>query len=1056
MRIGVLSCVPPIGRLFQRSAHSSSPSAVACPSHRPSIVALISGVLLTFGHGALAQNVIQVTCDGNFSPIQTLCKNGNNCNNLGGLINPGPASNSGQDNVEFVTVPAGQVVNVTWEVEQIDITSSQGVQSDDAIVLDFSGPATSPATPQTIDDDTPFPPPFAHTYTQNGVSTPPPVQISIGPTAGPGSQHTFQVAQYRVKCTPAKGTLTINKISIGGDDTFAVVATPSAGSPVNYSIPTTSGSGSQSQDVAPDTYTISETPPAGWILDSIQCGNGPAGQTATAVVTANATTTCTVTNRKKASVTIKKETINGTGSFSFVSSTTPAGQAAIGPFSQDTTAANPSTGQTLTDLVPGSYTFTETPPAGTWLLTDLVCDTGTGISAVSHTGLQGSFTLAPGASGTCTFKNTLQQANKGTIIINKVAVGGDALFPFTATGAGLPASFNIQTVAGAGGQTFANLDPGPYSVTEDLPNLPTGWTLTNLTCSAGGSPSGATANITIQGGDTVTCTFTNTKTQQQQTTLTLLKEVTNTNGGTAVDTDFTLTFTGPSNGSGIEGQAPITNANVTPGAYTLTETGPAAYDLTAITCTGGADANGLDGLTLTAGENVTCTFFNNDKKDDDPKDETKRFIHRRVDNLLSHDPDRARMLRRLGEQEKPVSLKDGPLKFSGERSTAYQVGSGGGMMGFGSPMGPGGTANTGTGDDDRLPWVRGPFDSDYENTFGDETTQGSNTNLLFASFANQLAPLVNGATSFKFGTSLSELRSKAAEAEARAQQKKLQEAGISFAGQPYLDPTTTLRQGLDVWVEGHISRYSDDLGGINRDGDFRILYVGADYVLAPHILVGALVQIDDTNEDLDDPTQTGEIDGTGWMVGPYAGVKLLDNLFLDARAAWGQSDNDIWLNDPVFGFRSGSFDTERWLATATLTGVHYHGAWRFSPQVGLAYGHESFDTYTTSIGQTVVGDDANIGRLTGGVEVGYRLQARYGMIVEPHIALNGIWNFDSDDLVINGVLTETEETRAEIEGGVMVTTASGWAFRAAGRYDGIGGDDFEAYGGSLWVNVPLH
>lgn len=715
------------------------------------MVVLISAVLLTFGHGAFAQNVLQVTCDGNFSPIQTLCRDGNNCNNIGGLINPGPASNSGQDNVFFVTAPPGQVVDVTWEVEQIDITSSQGVQSDDAIELDFSGPATIPATPQTIDDDTPFPPPFAHTYTQSGVSTPPPVQISIGPTApGPGS--TFQVAQYRVKCTPS--------------------------------------------------------------------------------------------------------------------------------------------------------------------------------------------------------------ANPG------------------------------------------------------------------------------------------------------QATLTLKKDVINDNGGTAVDTDFTLTFTGPDTGSGPETDSAVTGVTVPAGSYALSETGPAGYDLTAINCTGGADANGLDGLTLADGEDVTCTFVNDDKKDDKPGDETKRFIHRRVDNLLSHDPDRARMLRRLGEQERPQSLKDGPLKFSGEHPVGYQVSTGGttassgGMMGFGSPMALG--ANPKVGDDDRLPWVRGPFDSDYESTFGYGATQGSNTNLLFASFANQLAPLVNGATSFKFGTSLSELRSKAAEAEASAQQKKLEEAGLSFAGQPYLWPTTTLRQGLDVWVEGHISRYSDDIGGINRDGDFRILYIGADYVLAPHILVGALVQIDDTNEDLDDPTQTGEIDGTGWMVGPYAGVKLLDNLFFDARAAWGQSDNDIWLNDQVNGFRSGSFDTERWLATATLTGVHYHGAWRFSPQVGLAYGHESFDTYITSLGQIVAGDDANIGRLTGGVEVGYRMQARYGMIVEPHVALNGIWNFDSDDLFINGVLTETEETRAEVEGGIMVTTASGWAFRAAGRYDGIGGDDFEAYGGSLWVNVPLH
>jgi len=226
-------------------------------------------------------------------------------------------------------------------------------------------------------------------------------------------------------------------------------------------------------------------------------------------------------------------------------------------------------------------------------------------------------------------------------------------------------------------------------------------------------------------------------------------------------------------------------------------------------------------------------------------------------------------------------------------------------------------------------------------------------------------------------------------------------------------------------------------------------------VLSDGILVGALVQVDDTNEDISDPDRTGEIDGTGWMVGPYFGARILENLLFDARAAWGQSDNDIWLDDPINGFRTASFDTERWLATATLTGVHYHGAWRFSPQVGLAYGHESYDTYVNSIGQTVAGGEANIGRLTGGGEAAYRLQRADGTIVEPMLGITGIWNFDSDDLVINGVVQETNDTRAKLEGGVMIRTPDGWALRAAGMYDGIGGDDFEAYGGSLWINIPM-
>jgi len=245
---------------------------------------------------------------------------------------------------------------------------------------------------------------------------------------------------------------------------------------------------------------------------------------------------------------------------------------------------------------------------------------------------------------------------------------------------------------------------------------------------------------------------------------------------------------------------------------------------------------------------------------------------------------------------------------------------------------------------------------------------------------------------------------------------------------------------------------------VNRDGDFRILYVGADYLVAPGILIGALVQVDDTTEDLNQAlnNERGSIDGTGWMAGPYIGIRLRDNLFFDARAAWGTSSNDIFMKDDENGARHGKFDTTRWLATATLTGNERFGNWRFSPQMGLAYGHEEYDTYRNSLNQTINGGEANIGRVTGAIEVGYQFRARNGTTIEPHASITGIYNFDTDDLVINGVQVQSDESRAKVEAGVLIMTQEGWGVRAAGHFDGIGGDDFSSYGGSLWVNVPLN
>ncbi|MEZ4633074.1 MAG: Ig-like domain-containing protein [Deinococcales bacterium] len=92
--------------------------------------------------------------------------------------------------------------------------------------------------------------------------------------------------------------------------------------------------------------------------------------------------------------------------------------------------------------------------------------------------------------------------------------------------------------------------------------------------------------------------------------LTLLKTAINDNAGTAVDTAWTLSATGPVTISGVEGDATITNATVSAGTYTLAESGPSGYTQIDLSCTGGT-LSGAD-LTLANGDNVICTFTNDD------------------------------------------------------------------------------------------------------------------------------------------------------------------------------------------------------------------------------------------------------------------------------------------------------------------------------------------------------------------------------------------------------------------------------------------------------------
>ena len=113
-------------------------------------------------------------------------------------------------------------------------------------------------------------------------------------------------------------------------------------------------------------------------------------------------------------------------------------------------------------------------------------------------------------------------------------------------------------------------------------------------------------------GDNVVCTIVND--DVAVATLTLLKQVNNDAGGAASAADFTLAFDDGAgfSGSGVAGSAGVTAVSVNPGLYTLSESAVNGYLLTGIQCDG-ADPDGLDGLNLASGENVTCQFINDDQ-----------------------------------------------------------------------------------------------------------------------------------------------------------------------------------------------------------------------------------------------------------------------------------------------------------------------------------------------------------------------------------------------------------------------------------------------------------
>lgn len=251
---------------------------------------------------------------------------------------------------------------------------------------------------------------------------------------------------------------------------------------------------------------------------------------------------------------------------------------------------------------------------------------------------------------------------------------------------------------------------------------------------------------------------------------------------------------------------------------------------------------------------------------------------------------------------------------------------------------------------------------------------------------------------------------------------------------------------VDVWTEGHYTRFTDRG---DRDGHFAVVYAGADIHLTPWVIAGLMGQVDWMTDDIG--SANTRVEGIGWMVGPYASMRLTPNLFFDVRAAWGLSDTDV----NAAGV-TGNVSTERWLVTGQLSGNFHAGPYRITPEVSIEYINEKLDAYTVSSGAEIAAQTVSIGRLRAGPEVARIFDIGNGMTLEPRAAVAAVWDFNPpDDVTLGNVRYGNDDFRAVVEAGTILKTESGINFAISGKYEGLGVSGFDAYGGYLWVNVPL-
>jgi len=281
--------------------------------------------------------------------------------------------------------------------------------------------------------------------------------------------------------------------------------------------------------------------------------------------------------------------------------------------------------------------------------------------------------------------------------------------------------------------------------------------------------------------------------------------------------------------------------------------------------------------------------------------------------------------------------------------------------------------------------------------------------------------------------------------------QKDQQTPAVFAKAPPSSSPLASTYGVDVWTEAHFNEYRGNIGTLDNRGHFNILYLGADYLLTQSILIGALFQYDWTSES--SQLLNSSVAGQGWMAGPYMSARLTPNLFFDARAEWGKSNNAV---NP-FGLYQDDFATDRWLAQANLTGNWWVGSFRVTPSAGVTYTAEKQQSYTDTLGIVISAKTVSLGQFAFGPEFAYRIVGRDGTTYEPQVSVKGLWDFVKPDAAtVSGILVSNDTVRAMAQAGILARLPSGYSIRVVGQYDGIGSSSLRSYGGRVWVNVPLH
>jgi hypothetical protein len=259
---------------------------------------------------------------------------------------------------------------------------------------------------------------------------------------------------------------------------------------------------------------------------------------------------------------------------------------------------------------------------------------------------------------------------------------------------------------------------------------------------------------------------------------------------------------------------------------------------------------------------------------------------------------------------------------------------------------------------------------------------------------------------------------------------------------------------VNFWTE-LAGRYTDAKQG--AVSQFGMLTVGAETLVNERLLIGIRASFDFTDTDMSNSSEAeSDIEGTGWLAGPYISMEVLKKVYLDAFVGYGTSWNNYTGNYEGFPLE-GDFEAERILARVALTGERQiSDSTLLLPSLAATYAKEwseDFKVSNSELGDTEIDSQQyELGRLTARVEADYNTTDWEGrpmvFFLAPHVS----WNFLIGEGVEDQSLAPGDAVYGGIEGGLRYRVSDDMGLMLSAGYDGIGAEDWNAYNGRVMLN----